>query len=156
MGAIPDAEAALARIDAESSRMSQIVEDLLVLAHLDARRPLARSPVDMAELVTDAVDAARATAPGREIVVDVRAAPVVDGDEGRLHRVVSNPGVNAVRHTPDDAHVGVVVDLQGTPPSSLSATTGPHGAARRGTRLRAVPPRRRFPTARKAGAADWG
>src|SRR5699024_10132466 len=36
MGAMPDAEAALARIDAESSRMSQIVEDLLVLAHLDA------------------------------------------------------------------------------------------------------------------------
>ena len=134
MGAMPDAEAALARIDAESSRMSQIVEDLLVLAHLDARRPLARSPVDMAELVTDAVDAARATAPGREIVVDVRAAPVVDGDEGRLHRVVSNLVVNALRHTPDDAHVGVVVDLQGSTAVVIVSDDGPgmepHDAAR--------------------------
>lgn len=125
MGALPDAEVALARIDAESSRMSQIVEDLLLLAQVDARRPLEHTPVDMADLVTDAVDAARATAPGREVVVDVRGAPVVDGDEGRLRRVVSNLVVNALRHTPDDAHVGVVVDLEGGTAVVVVSDDGP-------------------------------
>lgn len=112
MGAMPDAEAALGRIEAESLRMSEIVEDLLALAHLDAERPLERAPVDLAGVVSDAVVAVRATAPGRDVRLDVRAVPVVSGDAGRLRRVVSNLVVNAVRHTPDDAHVWVAVDQE--------------------------------------------
>lgn len=113
MGALPDAEIALERIEGESLRMTRIVEDLLTLAHLDAERPLERAPVDLAELVTDAVVAARATAPGRQVSLEVRAVPVVVGDAGRLRQVVSNVVVNALRHTPDTAHVWVTVDEEG-------------------------------------------
>lgn len=109
MGALPDADVALTRIESESLRMSQIVEDLLTLAHLDAERPIERSPVDLAALVSDAVLAARATAPGRDVRLDVRDVPVITGDAGRLRQVVSNLVVNALRHTPSDAHVWVTV-----------------------------------------------
>lgn len=114
MGAMPDPAVALDRIENESLRMSQIVEDLLILAHLDAERPLDRAPVDMAELVSDAVRSTRATAPARQIDLDVRAVPVVTGDAGRLRRVVTNLVVNAIRHTPEETTVWVVVDHEGS------------------------------------------
>lgn len=113
MGALPDASGALDKIEIESLRMSRIVEDLLTLAHLDAERPLDRAPVDLADLVTETVDAARAIAPHREVTVAVEAVPVVDGDEGRLRQVVSNLVVNALHHTPGDARVRVTVGLDG-------------------------------------------
>ena len=109
MGALPDPEVALERIDGESLRMTEIVEDLLTLAHLDAERPLDLAPVDVAELVSDAVVAAHATAPHREVRFSVEAVPVVTGDARRLRQVVSNLVVNALRHTPDEAHVWVTV-----------------------------------------------
>lgn len=114
MGAMPDSAVALDRIENESLRMSQIVEDLLTLAQLDAERPLDRAPIDMAELVSDAVRAARATAPDRQIDLNLRAVPVVTGDAGRLRRVVTNLVVNAVRHTPEETNVWVVVDHRGS------------------------------------------
>ena len=109
MGALPDSDAALTKIEAESLRMSRIVEDLLTLAHLDAERPLDRAPVDVAGLVSDVVDAAGATDPSREVDLQVTGVPVVTGDAGRLHQVVTNLVVNALRHTPPEARVWVTV-----------------------------------------------
>lgn len=113
MGALPDASVALGKIEDESLRMSHIVEDLLTLAHLDAERPLERAPVDVAELVSGAVEAARATAPHRAVSFEVEAVPVVNGDQGRLRQVISNLVTNALRHTPDEAHVWVAVSCEG-------------------------------------------
>ena len=44
--------------------MSGLVDDLLLLARLDAGRPLARDPVDLTRLVIDAVSDARAAGAG--------------------------------------------------------------------------------------------
>ncbi|WP_291082878.1 sensor histidine kinase [Dietzia sp. UBA5065] len=110
MGAMEDAEEVLARIDVESTRMADIVEDLLTLAGLDERRPIARTPVDVAEVVSDAVEGVRALAPDRSVTLDVRAVPVISGDASRLGQVFSNLVVNAVRHTPAIARVWVEVD----------------------------------------------
>ena len=63
-GALPDDVAhALSRVESESARMSGLVDDLLLLARLDAGRPLAGDPVDLTRLAIDAASDARAAAP---------------------------------------------------------------------------------------------
>ena len=53
-----------ARSASESERMATLVDDLLLLARLDAGRPLAREPVDLTRLVAGRDDDARAAGPG--------------------------------------------------------------------------------------------
>ena len=48
----------------EAERMTALVEDLLLLARLDAGRPLDAAPVDLTRLVVDAVSDAHAAGPG--------------------------------------------------------------------------------------------
>jgi two-component system OmpR family sensor kinase len=90
------------RMRAESSRMHGLVEDLLTLAHLDEGRPLARGPVDLAEVVGDAAADARAVQPERMVLTEVVAdsALVVTGDDARLRQVVAALVDNALTHTP--------------------------------------------------------
>ncbi|WP_432111011.1 sensor histidine kinase [Streptomyces sp. YPW6] len=63
-GAGPESEAvirhALGRIESEADRMTGLVEDLLLLARLDAGRPLSYGSIDLLPLVVDAVSDARA------------------------------------------------------------------------------------------------
>src|SRR5207244_6228558 len=53
----------LRRIEEESARMKELVEDLLLLARLDQTRPVERAPVDLAVLAADACSDAIAAAP---------------------------------------------------------------------------------------------
>jgi len=59
----PDALRAMGRVESESHRMTALVEDMLLLARLDAGRPLARDEVDLEALVIDAVADAHAAGP---------------------------------------------------------------------------------------------
>ncbi len=54
---------ALAKVEEESGRMTSLVEDLLLLARLDAGRPLEHRPVDLTRLLLEAVSDARVLAP---------------------------------------------------------------------------------------------
>ncbi|MCW2856859.1 MAG: sensor histidine kinase [Marmoricola sp.] len=92
---------ALARITAATGRMSTLVADLLLLARLDAGRPLAREPVDLTRLVLDAVADAHAAAQDHVWKLDLPEESVmVDGDGERLHQVLANLLANARTHTP--------------------------------------------------------
>ncbi|SEO69001.1 two-component system, OmpR family, sensor kinase [Actinacidiphila rubida] len=105
---------ALDRIAAESARMSGMVDDLLLLARLDAGRPLARETVDLTRLVLDAVDDARAAGPGHRWNLDLPEEPVaITGDAHRLHQIAANLLANARAHTP--AGTRVTVQLRQTP-----------------------------------------
>jgi two-component system OmpR family sensor kinase len=108
---VPDDVAhVLRRVESEAQRMTALVEDLLLLARLDAGRPLAHDPVDLTVLVVDAVSDAHATGPGPDWRLDLPAEPVVvTGDGARLHQVLANLLANARTHTPDGTSVTVGV-----------------------------------------------
>jgi two-component system OmpR family sensor kinase len=115
-GAARDIELLMNRIESESFRMGLLVEDLLLLARLDAQRPLERNRVDLLALASDAVHDARSVAPARDInmeVFDGPGTPEVLGDEARLRQVLSNLVANALQHTPESAGIAVRVGTDG-------------------------------------------
>ncbi|MBT2444924.1 HAMP domain-containing histidine kinase [Streptomyces sp. ISL-36] len=97
----PDTRHALGRIESEAIRMTGLVEDLLLLARLDAGRPLAYESTDLAPLVVDALSDARAAGPDHRWHLELPEEPVkVRADGARLHQVLVNLLANARTHTP--------------------------------------------------------
>jgi two-component system, OmpR family, sensor kinase len=114
-GAARDIEMLMSRIESESRRMGVLVDDLLLLARLDAQRPLDQHRVDLLALATDAVHDAQSIAPNRHIameVLDGPGTPEVVGDEARLRQVLSNLVSNALQHTPENAGITVRVGTE--------------------------------------------
>ncbi|GDY67033.1 sensor histidine kinase [Streptomyces avermitilis] len=110
----PKVTRALERIAAESARMGEMVDDLLLLARLDAGRPLERLPVDLTRLVLDSVTDARAAGPGHRWALRLPEEPVtVPGDAHRLHQVGANLLANARLHTPVGTKVTVALESDG-------------------------------------------
>jgi two-component system OmpR family sensor kinase len=99
---------ALAKVETEADRMSGLVEDLLLLARLDAGRPLERVEVDVTRLLLESVVDARVLSPAHKWQLDLPEEPVtVTGDAQRLHQVVTNLLGNARHHTPPGTTVTV-------------------------------------------------
>ena len=99
---LPDDVAhAVNRVESETERMTQLVEDLLLLARLDTGRPLQHGTVDLTQLVVDAVSDAHIAGPDHSWELDLPDEPVlIAGDEARLHQVLANLLANARAHTP--------------------------------------------------------
>ncbi|MDR2255225.1 MAG: HAMP domain-containing histidine kinase [Arthrobacter sp.] len=119
-GGIPAGEPldqAMGRIENEAKRMTQLVEDLLMLARLDEERPLESEPVDLLVMAGDAVADARVNAPDREVrLVGIDGAPprsaTTLGDESKLRQVVVNLMTNALRYTPAGTPIEVAVGVR--------------------------------------------
>jgi two-component system OmpR family sensor kinase len=110
----PSITHALTRVESEALRMQGLVEDLLLLARLDAGRPLDREPVDLTLLAMDAVSDAHAAAPDHRWELDLPEEPVeVTGDHARLHQVVANLLANARTHTPAGTRVTTSISADG-------------------------------------------
>ncbi|MCW2735582.1 HAMP domain-containing sensor histidine kinase [Nocardioides sp.] len=105
---------ALAKVETESARMTGLVEDLLLLARLDAGRPLERQPVDLSRLLLEAVNDARVVDGDHQWRLALPDAPLsVTGDAARLHQVVTNLLTNARKYTPAGSTVTVTGTAQG-------------------------------------------
>lgn len=102
----------LGRIEAEATRMTSLVEDLLLLARLDEGRDLESKPVDLSRLLIDAVGDAHAASREHEWNLDLPSEPVVvPGDAERLHQVIANLLTNAWAHTPPGTKVDVSLTI---------------------------------------------
>ncbi|WP_334664579.1 HAMP domain-containing sensor histidine kinase [Streptomyces cyaneofuscatus] len=116
-GSDPVIRHALGRIESEADRMTGLVEDLLLLARLDAGRPLSYESTDLLPLVVDAVSDARAADQGGEGQdahhrwrLELPGEPVtVRADPARLQQVLVNLLANARTHTPPGTMVTVSV-----------------------------------------------
>jgi two-component system OmpR family sensor kinase len=101
-----DLERSMKGISRESERMSVLVDDLLLLARLDDGRPLERLPVELDEVVGEAVETAHAVEPERPIELRAEQAVVI-GDRVRLRQIVDNLLANVRAHTPPGTPVSV-------------------------------------------------
>jgi two-component system OmpR family sensor kinase len=116
--------------------MGELVDELLLLARLDAGRPLASEPVDLTRLIIDATSDARAATADHRWELELPEKPVtVLGDEQRLRQVLANLLSNAARHTPAATEVtialttGPPVTSGGVGPASTAGGVGPAGTA---------------------------
>jgi two-component system OmpR family sensor kinase len=123
-GSVPDEVAhALSRVESESVRMSALVDDLLLLARLDAGRPLEPGNVDLTRLCIDAASDARAAGPRHRWQLELPDDPVlVSGDSDRLRQVLANLLSNARTHTPAGTTVTVALRCDQGRSAELSVT----------------------------------
>ncbi|MFI2425183.1 sensor histidine kinase [Streptomyces sp. NPDC018955] len=105
----------LARLRAEAARMGVLLDDLLLLARLDAAEveaPLRTADTDLAELVQQAADAFRASHPGHPLAVTAGSGPLMLRiDPQRVRQVLDNLLTNAAVHTPAGTRVSVTVSV---------------------------------------------
>jgi two-component system OmpR family sensor kinase len=99
---------AMGRVESEATRMTTLVEELLLLARLDAGREPGREPVDLSRLLVDMLSDAHVAGPGHKWQLELPEEPVtVTGDPAQLHQVVANLLANARTHTPPGTTVTV-------------------------------------------------
>jgi len=95
-----DLERAMTGIQREASRMSVLVDDLLLLARLDQHPEVILRDVDLVSVTRLAAEASRAIDPNREMTVVAPETAVVRGDPEALRRVLDNLLGNVRSHTP--------------------------------------------------------
>jgi two-component system, OmpR family, sensor kinase len=119
-----DLERSMTGISRESERMSVLVEDLLLLAHLDEGRPVAREPVRLDDVAREAVETARTLEPDRPVELALEET-TISGDRDRLRQVVDNLLANVRAHTPPEAPLHVSVGHESRSAVLVVADGGP-------------------------------
>ncbi|MER6122849.1 HAMP domain-containing sensor histidine kinase [Streptomyces sp. NPDC001795] len=119
----------LARLRAEAARMAVLLDDLLLLARLDAAEvetPLRLEDADLVELVRGAADAFHAAHPDHPLAVTPGPGPLrLSLDPVRIRQVLDNLLTNAAVHTPAGTAVSVAVSVSSDAALVRIADAGP-------------------------------
>ncbi|GGN94814.1 two-component sensor histidine kinase [Streptomyces albiflavescens] len=119
----------LARLRAEAARMGVLLDDLLLLARLDAAEvetPLRLEDADLTELTREAADAFRAGHPDRELTASIGPDHVrLRLDSLRIRQVLDNLLTNAAVHTPAGTKVSVELSVSSGAAVVRIADSGP-------------------------------
>jgi signal transduction histidine kinase len=108
-------------------RLHALVEDLLLIAQIEAKRvELELASVDLTELASRSVEAARPFADDKGVSVEIAAdhPPLVHGDRARLTQVLDNLISNAVKFTNEGGNVHVAIGAKNGAVELVVADTG--------------------------------
>jgi signal transduction histidine kinase len=102
---------AITAIERGADSLRQLIDDLMDTTQLvSGRLRLSVAPMQVSEVVREAVDTVRLTAESRGVIISERIAPdlpELTGDAGRLKQVVLNLLTNALKFTPRGGSVAV-------------------------------------------------
>lgn len=111
-GIAPDPDRYLRSMRADLTAMSHLVDDLFLLAMIEAGKlELDQDPIDVAELADESIDALHAIADrkGVSLQLDVDGGAPATGSSHSLGRAIRNLVDNAIRHAPEGSEVMVRV-----------------------------------------------
>ncbi|MGH2972616.1 MAG: sensor histidine kinase, partial [Gaiellaceae bacterium] len=110
-----------------ADRLHQLVEDLLLVAQIEARRvDLKREPLDLGAVTERAVDAVRPSASEKRVRVEIDGGdmPTILGDERRISQVLDNLLSNAIKFSNEGGSVRVALRGDGDHASIVVSDTG--------------------------------
>jgi len=111
----PEAIAKFAsRMQAEAKRLSDLVQEIINLSRLQDDDPLKNGkPINLVEVITEAVDQSRLNAEKRKItlVFEQLDEAVVNGDRNQLTMAVNNLIENAINYSPDATRVAITLKV---------------------------------------------
>jgi heavy metal sensor kinase len=100
-----DRKESLRAMEAETQKMSRIVDDLLLLADVESGQIERLESVPLKEVLLEGYERGRQLSGGRNIVMGRQEDVAVPGDALRLKRLLCNLVDNAVRYTPEDSTI---------------------------------------------------
>jgi len=121
----------------ESRRLTEMISHVLAYGGMQSRRRLTLSPLDVREVIDEAVSTCRWMADEQGVVIErdvARDLPLVDGDAASLARALQNLLSNAIRHgapgkwvairaSSDERSVAIVIEDRGP---GIAARDLPH------------------------------
>jgi signal transduction histidine kinase len=122
-----DYREALATVSQQTSRLTRLVDDMLVLARADAGGyPVIMAPVDLTGVVHDCIRELSVRADDKAIAIRSELEPIaLRGDEALLRRMLSNLLGNALTYTPRGGTVTVTLARSDDGVVLRVADTGP-------------------------------
>ncbi len=101
----------LAVIDKHASRMTRLIDDLLILSKLEAHEvPVSFSPVEIKEVISSAIQGLEKQAEGKGITLScicMKNQLNINADRERIEQILINLIDNAIKYTPEGGKVSV-------------------------------------------------
>jgi len=122
-----DVGRALETIERNAQAQAQLIEDLLDVSRIvSGKLRLEMRTVDIADVVSEAIDTVRPTADARGVTLTSSIWPVgpVSGDGQRLQQVVWNLMSNSIKFTPRGGNVNVRIEHAGASVHIIVSDTG--------------------------------
>ena len=104
------------RMQAEAKRLSGLVQEIIDLSRLQDDDPLKNGkPVDLSEVITEAIDQSRLNAENRKISLAFEGIEgvKVNGDRAQIMMAIHNLIENAINYSPNGTRVAITLKIVG-------------------------------------------